>query len=141
MDPSSLDRSHGEIFAAKVRQLFDAPVVSDPPDEVGSFWFLAAFSHSHLRLSVESVGQILEPILGGKANLFDVVHVEDFIFKFSVSGKAVGFSISTLAINSRFSSTSGTQRVYQLPHYLLQAIKAPSLDGRKSNKKNKKVLR
>ncbi|CAO2187168.1 unnamed protein product [Urochloa humidicola] len=97
MDSPSLDSSHGARFAAKVRNLLGVPIVSDAPGGVGSFWLLAAFSRSHTRLSEDSVGLLLQLVLGGEGTRFAVVQVEDFIFKFAVANKAVGLAIYNLA--------------------------------------------
>ncbi|CAL4886563.1 unnamed protein product [Urochloa decumbens] len=71
-------------------------MVSSTPDDTGSFWLLAAFSRSRLRLDSSSVSNILQSVLGGTASLFAVVEVEDRIYKFSVSSKAVVLAIYSL---------------------------------------------
>lgn len=93
MDHLTLDPSHGRSFSSKVRSLVGTSVVSDRPDAADSFWLLAAFSRSRLRLNDLSVGHILFSILGGEPSLLAIVEVEEHIFKFSVASKAVGLLI------------------------------------------------
>ncbi|CAN6220778.1 unnamed protein product [Urochloa humidicola] len=110
MDFPFLDSSHGARFAAKVRSLLGVPIVADSPGSGGSFWLLAAFSRSRLHLSEDSVGHLLQVILGGDAKLFVVVQVDDSIFKFSVSNKAVGLAV----YNMRFFSCSQLKVFFHL---------------------------
>jgi hypothetical protein len=55
MVPSRLDFSHGVRFSAKVRAALGTSVVSHTPDDASSFWLIASFSHSKLRLDSDSV--------------------------------------------------------------------------------------
>lgn len=71
-------------------------VTSSSPGHENSFWLLTAFSRSHLKLVEPNVSGILQAILGGHADSFEVVEVEENIFKFSVSSKAVGLFIYNL---------------------------------------------
>ncbi|CAN6177127.1 unnamed protein product [Urochloa humidicola] len=96
MDPSLLDQSPGEGFAAKVRSLTGSLVASSHPSETDNFWLIAAFSRSTIRLSTKSVGGILQAVLGVKADLFCVVELEEHVFKFGVSSKVVGLLVYNL---------------------------------------------
>jgi hypothetical protein len=93
MDPSSLDPSHGLKFSSEVRSSLGRSVCSPNPDLGSSFWLIAAFSRSRLRLSSESVGLILQSVLGGSADLYSVVELEQQLFKFTVLDRQVGLRV------------------------------------------------
>lgn len=96
MEALSLDPSPGLTFESQVRSLMGEAIVSPSPNDATSFWLLAAFSRSSLRLDDHSVGLILQSVLGGQSHLFAVVEVEDCIFKFSVASKNVGLMVYNL---------------------------------------------
>lgn len=96
MDLSSLDLSHGISFADEVRSLFGFPVCSPSPDDASSFWLIAAFSHSKFRMTVDSVGSILQSVIGGSSDLFSVVELEQQLFKFTVLNRQVGLRVYNL---------------------------------------------
>ncbi|CAN6235397.1 unnamed protein product [Urochloa humidicola] len=96
MDLNSLDPSPGLTFLAKVRNSLGTSVTSSSPDAAASFWLLVSFSRSRFRLDASSVGLILQSVLGGQANLFSVVEVEELLFKFTVLNKNVGLSVYAL---------------------------------------------
>lgn len=96
MDVSSLDYSHGARLEAQVRSRFGSSVASPSPDEASSFWLVAAFSRSRLKLHEHSIGSILQSVLGGTAISFVVVEIEDGFFKFTVISKAVGLFVYKL---------------------------------------------
>lgn len=91
-----MDYSQGESLEAQVRSLFGPTVVSPSPDDASSFWLIAAFSCSRLKLHVQSVGSILQSILGGTAISFAVVEIEEGIFKFTLLSKQIGLFIYKL---------------------------------------------
>lgn len=115
MDVSSLDYTHGQHLEAQVWHKFGSPVVSSSLDYASHFWLLAAVSRSRLRLSAQSVGSVLQSVLGGPATSFAVVEVEDGIFKFSViSSVLASLSITSSSLKAqrlRFSSISGMKMV------------------------------
>lgn len=96
MDVSMLDPSHGHRIASQVRSLFGLSVTSPSPDDADSFWLFAAFSRSRVKLCDQSVGSILQSILGGCSVSFAVVQLEDGIFKFSLRSTPVGLFIYKL---------------------------------------------
>jgi hypothetical protein len=96
MDPSSLDPSHGHKFSSEVRSSLGRSVCSPNPDLGSSFWLIAAFSSSRLRLSSESVSFILQSVLGGSADLFSVVELEQQLFKFTILDQQVGLRVYAL---------------------------------------------
>jgi hypothetical protein len=61
-----------------------------------SFWLIVAFSRSRLCLTVESVGLILQSVLGGNADLFSVVELESQLFKFSIFNRQFGLHVYAL---------------------------------------------
>lgn len=98
MDVSDLDFSHGLRLEKRIRSCLGASVVSSSPDDASSFWLIAAFSRSKIKLHEPAVGSLLQSILGGCASSFAVVELEDRIYKFSVSSKSVGLFVYGFAI-------------------------------------------
>jgi hypothetical protein len=96
MDPSSRDPSYGISFSTEVRSSLGRLVCSPTPDLGSSFWLIAAFRRSRLRLSSDSVGLILQSILGGSVDLFSVVELEQQFLKFSVLDRQVGLRVYAL---------------------------------------------
>lgn len=95
-----VDLRPGLQFSTKVRSLLGASV-STTPSSGSSFWLLATFTRSKIKLSVENVSFLLQSVLGGSANLFQVSELEDWIFKFCVSSKeswVTGLSIGHLSM-------------------------------------------
>lgn len=98
-----MDFSTGRAFSASVWSKFGVSVTSAHPDDASSFWLLASFSRSKIKLNVSNVSFILQSVFGGSAEAFAVVELEDWIFKFSVSSKEVGLWIyKTLLDPSNF---------------------------------------
>lgn len=96
MVSSSIDL-HSELnFSAKVRSLLGARVMPLSSDEASSFWLLASFPWSCLKLTEETVGFLLQSVLGGSASLFSVVQVDNWVFKFRVSSKEGGLLVYQL---------------------------------------------
>uniref|UniRef100_K4A297 Uncharacterized protein n=1 Tax=Setaria italica TaxID=4555 RepID=K4A297_SETIT len=91
-----LDFTIGEVFEQEVRRRFGTQVNHESPSPRGSFFLLATFRRSLVRISEESVGFILESCLGGHAPFFHVVEVSHNHFRFSVSCKAVGLFVYNL---------------------------------------------
>lgn len=96
MDPASLDPSPRISFSSKVCSRLGTSVCSSILDDATSFCLVVAFSHFKIRLTSESVGLILSSILGGSANLFSVVELEQQLFKFSVLNRNVGLLVYDL---------------------------------------------
>lgn len=96
MESPRLDFSHGVRFSAKVRAALGSSVVSFSLDDASSFWLIASFSRSKLRLNCDCVSWILEATLGGTSSLFSVVEVDHWVFKFFVASSQVGFMIYAL---------------------------------------------
>ena len=75
MDSSVLDFSPGIAFSSKVLSLLGCPVISPFPDDEHSFWLIASFTRSKLKIDEHNVGLILQSILGGVASEFAVVKI------------------------------------------------------------------
>lgn len=75
------------------------------------FLLVVAFGRCKFKLTLTSVGQILQATIGGSAQLFNVSQLSDRVFKFMVASKEVGLFIHNLDsceclifINSPFTS-------------------------------------
>ena len=77
MDSSDLDFSPRIVFSNKVQSLLGSPVISPFPDDAWSFWLIASFARSKLKLDEGNVGFILQSVLGGIASEFAVVEIQD----------------------------------------------------------------
>lgn len=95
MHPSMLDPTPEIEFSAKARSLLGSPIVSPSPDAY-SFWLIASFARSKLKIDVTNVGHILQSILRGVASDFAVVEVKDWIFRFTMFSHEVGLLIYCL---------------------------------------------
>lgn len=141
---SSHDSSHGKVFSSKVRALLGSPIVSSSPNDVSSFWLLAAFSRSRLRLDDLSVGSILSSILGGDPSLFQVVEVEGGISSFLWPPKMlVSWFISCILMNViclESFSTSGMRKGSSLLSVLRWWIVVLFILGKKSLLESAKSL-
>jgi hypothetical protein len=138
MDPSSLDQSHGIQFS-KVQSLFNAPVVSSVADDARSFWLVASFSRSRIRLNEDSVSKILHSTLGGIPLSFSVLELEDRLFKFAVFDRRVGLHIYAMKFfacdsfkvffhlwnHSGLASARISRTLDQGPRYEWQPVKSP----------------
>lgn len=91
-----LDLDPGAKFASVVRQRFNCSVSPTVPLSSSVFHLVDSFGRSAIRLNEDSVGLILQSCLGGIAKDFNVFHLSDWMFSFSVSGKKVGFMIHRL---------------------------------------------
>lgn len=61
--------------------------------DLEEFHLVAEFTRSKIRLNEDSVGMILLLRFGGRASLFQVRHLQNWSYKFTVSSKEVGISI------------------------------------------------
>ena len=100
MDSSVLDFSPGIAFSSEVLSLLGCPVISPFPDEEHSFWLIASFARSKLKIDEHNVGLILQSILGGVASEFAVVEIQDWMFKFTFFSRDVGLLVYKLGIVS-----------------------------------------
>nr|TKW20953.1 hypothetical protein SEVIR_4G194400v2 [Setaria viridis] len=93
MDISNVDLRPGLNFSSKVRSLLGARISARPSSTSTSFWLLASFSRSKIKLSISNVAFLLQSVIGGSSDFFQVSEVEDWIFKFCVCCKEVGLLI------------------------------------------------
>lgn len=92
---SDLDFSLGLEIQRLVRQCFNS-TVSPSSASPKPFILVASFGRSSIRLNEDSVSLILQSCLGGVASDFRVLHLSDYMFRFSVSSKSVGLMVYKL---------------------------------------------
>lgn len=78
----------------RIRQRFDAPVTHHALDKFS--FLVVAFGRCKFKLSVDSVGLLLQAALGGCASHFFIQSLGERVFRFAVSFKRVGFFINLL---------------------------------------------
>jgi hypothetical protein len=93
MDFSKLDFQIGKDFSDKVRSLLGSHVTPGGKSKELVFHLLVSFSRNRFRLTGDSVGICLQAVLGGEASAFEVFHLDDQIFRFSVCSKQVGLMV------------------------------------------------
>ncbi|CAO2150915.1 unnamed protein product [Urochloa humidicola] len=93
---SCLDFDPGLTFQRLVRDRFSCPVSFSPTPSSSEFWLVCSFGRSALRLNVDSVGLILQAVLGGIDRDFRVFHLSGWMFRFSVFSKDVGLMVYRL---------------------------------------------
>ncbi|TVU22093.1 hypothetical protein EJB05_31773, partial [Eragrostis curvula] len=96
MDLSSLDQSPGLEQQAEILRRFGLPVSFLPGCGLQEFFLVASVGRCKFRLSELVVANLLQVSLGGNAAAFKVSRLDDWVFKFSVSSKKVGFYIYNL---------------------------------------------
>ncbi|CAO2176397.1 unnamed protein product [Urochloa humidicola] len=90
---SDLDFGPGLVFQQLVRNHFSSPVIFSGSSSSREFWLMCSFSRSAIRLNIDSVGLILQSTLGGIASDFNVLHLPEWMFRFSVDSKLVGLMV------------------------------------------------
>jgi hypothetical protein len=94
---SALDFSDGLRFQEWIFDKFNCPINFLPGSSVRSEFFLViSFGRCSLRLNAESVGFLLQSLIGGATDLFRVSRLLDRVFRFSLSCKNVGFAVYRL---------------------------------------------
>jgi hypothetical protein len=86
----------GKDFEASIFARFKSPVHHPSSSPRGAFHLLAVFRRYTFRLTESSVSLALHSILGGAPAGFHVTFIRDRHFRFSVSTKQVGFTVSEL---------------------------------------------
>jgi hypothetical protein len=86
----------GKDFEASIFDRFMLPVHHPSSSPRGAFHLLAVFRRYTFRLTESSVSLALHSILGGAPAGFHVTFIRDRHFRFSVSTKQVGFTVSEL---------------------------------------------
>lgn len=82
--------SPGLRFEDDLRASLGLPISLSPAD---SFALVAAFGRCKHRLSISTVGLLLQASIGGNASFFKVAHLSDRVFKFHVASKEVGLFV------------------------------------------------
>jgi hypothetical protein len=84
------DFSPGLAVAAQVRRLFNSQVHFSPSGSSKEFFLVVSFSSACFDLSEETVGLVLQCVLGGDSLGFRVFQLSDRRFRFSVASNKVG---------------------------------------------------
>src|SRR3954470_7733208 len=90
------DFDPGVKVADQVRARFGSSVHFSPGDGFREFFLVAFFSSASFSLDSSSVGVPLQCCIGGCAEKFKVVQVDDRAFRFSVASNKVGNLIYAL---------------------------------------------
>lgn len=91
-----LDFGYGEWFEDDLFRRFGQTTHDYFRPGCGQFFLLATFRRYLFQLNEDSVALALQSCLGGSADLFQVSYQIHNHFKFSVSGKSVGFEVYKL---------------------------------------------
>jgi hypothetical protein len=91
--PPSLDFSKGKIFESEIRRKFGHSVNFMSGFRKREFYLVASFGRANFKLDPDTVGLALQSCFGGIAAQFHVKILQDRVFRFSVSSRAVGFEI------------------------------------------------
>jgi hypothetical protein len=94
VDLSDLDFAHGKAFQQQLKASFDVSV--SPISSSSVFLLVASFGCSAIRIDSDSVSLMIQSCLGGVASDSNVVCLNDWCFRFSVSCKKVGLMIHHL---------------------------------------------
>lgn len=93
MAQPGLSFSPGLRFQDEIRATLGLPVSSSISD---LFLLVVAFGRYKFKLSLASVGLILQATIGGNPLFFKVPALGDWVFKFSLASKAVGLGVRIL---------------------------------------------
>lgn len=96
MDLLDLDLQPGLEVQKKVRSLFGSSVTTSDGGSVLELLLVASFGRCRFRLTLDSIHQMYQVAIGGKATDFRVVHLDDRVFQFSIVSTSVGFFIYNL---------------------------------------------
>lgn len=94
MELSCLSLRPGLGVQQVIKQRFGTPV--SPISKHFSFFLVASFGRCKFKLSLAMVGALLQATIGGLALDFDVLQLDDRVFRFSGASKLVGFHIVKL---------------------------------------------
>jgi hypothetical protein len=94
MGSLSLDFSVGLHFEDWIFRKFNRPINPLPGKfDRHEFLLVVSFGRCSSRLCEESVGLLLQSLIGGSAKLFRPLQLSDRVFRFSLSCKEVGFAV------------------------------------------------
>jgi hypothetical protein len=92
----SVDFKQGQDFALDCLKKFRQKVNMDKFSARKPFFMVCSFGRACFRLDVHTVAIALQACFGGLASLYNVKHLRDRSFRFSVSSSSVGFQIYNL---------------------------------------------
>ena len=87
------DFNPGLAVAEQVRRRFISTVHFSPSASTKEFFLVVTFSSASSKLSVSLVSLALQCCIGGIADGFNVVHLHDRAYRFSVASNKVGHFI------------------------------------------------
>ncbi|TVU39446.1 hypothetical protein EJB05_12866, partial [Eragrostis curvula] len=96
VDLPGLDFRPGIGVQTAIQERYGSPINFKPGSGQTEFLLVASIGRCIYRLSEESVSHILQATIGGNAADFRPAQLDDRLFRFSVSSKAVGFHIYQL---------------------------------------------
>ena len=96
MDLPGLNPRAGKVVEAEILRKLGTSVCVHPASPAKGFFLVLSFGRCKYRLTVESVGLILQATIGGSASLFHVQFLSDRVFRFTVASQAVDFHIYKL---------------------------------------------
>jgi hypothetical protein len=99
----SLDFSQGQVFELECSKKFGQKVNMDKFSARKPFFMVCSFGRACFRLDVHTVAIALQACFGGLASLYNVKHLRDRSFRFSVSSSSVGFQIYNLGSQAQSS--------------------------------------
>jgi hypothetical protein len=89
-----LDFSYGHKFKDEIKRKFGSTV--HPLGKSNHFLLVVSFGRATFKLHEDAVGIALESCIGGNCDDLAVKFLNDRVFRFSVSSKAVGFMVNAL---------------------------------------------
>jgi hypothetical protein len=96
MAPPPVDLQPGLDLQSDVWRRFHLPVSFSSDHSQLEFFLVASFGRCKFRLDPLVMGFLLQSAIGGSTKDFNVHSLSDRVFRFSVSGKQVGFFIYNL---------------------------------------------
>ena len=84
------------MIEAEVLRRFGSPINFVSSSVSQEFFLVPSVGRCKFCLTSSSVGTILQSMLGGHSHAFQVVQLDDRVFRFSVFSKLVGFHIFNL---------------------------------------------
>lgn len=94
MELCGLSFRPGKVVEAEILRKYGLPVCPVPPSP--HFFLVLSVGRCKFKLDERSASLILQSVIGGSAELFNVRSLGDRVFRFSVSSQVVGFHIYKL---------------------------------------------
>ncbi|CAO2045116.1 unnamed protein product [Urochloa humidicola] len=93
---TDLDFRSGLKFQDLIKERFSSSISFSASSSSPEFWLVCSFGRSTIQINVDSMSLILQSVLRGVAKDFRVQHLSNWMFRFSVNSKAVGFAVCHL---------------------------------------------